>query len=93
MELSKNQYTVPMNRQEKDQALIRDIDTVLLAEEQLLEALVNAVKYNSLEPAEAEQVLWDFRHQNGLVDVPTPVTQVNPVISNDTESRPVHMPH
>lgn len=49
--------------------IIRDIDTVLLAETQLLETLKEAVKYNALPEADAEQVLWDFRNQHGL-DIP-----------------------
>lgn len=72
MERSANQYTAPMERGKRiygaglvDRTL-EDIDTVLLAESQLLEALQNAVKYNSLEETEAEQVLWDFRAAHNL---------------------------
>lgn len=50
--------------------ILRDIDRVLLEESALLESLKEAVRYNNLEPAEAEGVYYDFLHEVGLIPKP-----------------------
>lgn len=52
------------------ESIIRDIDKVLLEESELLEALKIAVHYNSLEPAEAEQIMADFHAENCIIPRP-----------------------
>lgn len=59
-----------MNRSEKDILFLRNIDRVLLEEADLLASLQEAVHQNGLDPADAEQALWDFRNDNGLVPEP-----------------------
>lgn len=52
------------------ESIIRDIDLVLLEEEKLLESLKEAVRYNNLAEADAEQVYYDFLHEVGLIPKP-----------------------
>lgn len=69
MLMSRNQYERPMS-EHSPRRIVEDIDKVLLEEEKLLESLKEAVRYNNLDVAEAEGVLWDFRHEVGLIPKP-----------------------
>lgn len=55
-----------MDSDHSPERIIQDIDKCLLEEEELLAALQQAVRYNNLDEAEAEQILFDFKYAQSV---------------------------